>query len=140
MPCFILIAALLVMTAGPGMAEEAGKAPTEKIYPHGEKGNCDICHVAPESDLNSWFTFGSTKKRLRSDFNGLCLQCHTVDMGHGVGKRPQMNRERLPLDSDGKITCAITCHDMHIKSEDQKQNHYHLRTTPDRLCHSCHDA
>jgi hypothetical protein len=133
---FILIAALLFMSVGTGMAEETGKPLT---YPHDDKGNCDICHMASESDLRSWFTFGSTKKRLRKDYNGLCQQCHTVDMGHGVGKRPQMNRERLPLDGDGKIACAITCHNMHIKSDDREQAKFHLRTPVDTLCRSCHD-
>lgn len=140
MPGFIILMALLVMTAGSGMAEEAGKASGEKVYPHVEKGHCEVCHVASEADLNSWFTFGSTKKKLRADFNALCLQCHNIALGHGVGKPPKINREQLPLDSEGKINCAITCHNMHVKSEDQKQSRYHLRTTVDRLCQSCHET
>lgn len=136
---FITIVALLVMTAGPGMAEETGNSPAGNIYPHDDKGNCDICHLAPESDLRSWFTFGSTKRKLHGDYNALCLKCHNIALGHGVGKRPKTNRERLPLDGDGKIACAITCHNMHIKSDDQKQAKFHLRTPVNSLCRSCHD-
>ena len=136
---FIMIVALLVMAAGSGMAGEIGNSPAENIYPHDGKGNCDICHVASSADLRSWFTFGSTKRKLHSDYNALCLKCHNIALGHGVGKSPRINRERLPLDGDGKIACAITCHNMHIKSDDRKQAKFHLRTPVDSLCRSCHD-
>jgi hypothetical protein len=43
------------------------------------------------------------------------------------------------MDIEGKITCAITCHDMHIKSDDRTQSRYHLRYEKNRLCLSCHN-
>jgi len=107
--------------------------------PHKVNGKCQECHVESEDTLNSWFTFGSTKRKLKLDFNATCIQCHGLDFGHGVGKTPKLNREGLPLDKDGKIVCAITCHNMHIESDDLLQDRYHLRVKGGGLCLSCHN-
>ncbi len=110
-----------------------------KPSPHGDNAQCGVCHVASVEDLNSWFTFQSTKKQLIADFNSLCRNCHGVEFGHGVGKKPALNRDPLPLALDGTIACAITCHNMHVKSDDPGQNRYHLRASPEKLCISCHN-
>jgi hypothetical protein len=111
----------------------------QKLSPHGKTAQCGVCHVAPEDDLRSLFTFPSTKRKFVTDLNSLCRQCHGVDFGHGVEKKTDMNKDNLPMDADGKIACAITCHNMHVKSDDQIQNRYHLRTTREKLCFSCHN-
>ena len=128
---------VVVVLAGAAHADEAATPPS-KINPHTRKGNCQLCHVATEDDLTSWFTFTSTKKKFRKDFNELCRQCHGVQFGHGVGKAPMMNTRDLPLDGEGKIACAITCHNMHVKSADLPQQKYHLRFPQRELCASCH--
>jgi hypothetical protein len=114
---------------------------TKKPSPHGVKGSCQVCHVETEDRLNRWslFSYGIDKKKLTLDYNALCRQCHGVDFGHGVGKSTKFNKEDLPMDMEGKITCAITCHDMHIKSDDRTQSRYHLRYEKNRLCLSCHN-
>ncbi len=136
----VLLAAgwlVAIVVTGTAHGEEAATPPT-KINPHRGEGNCQVCHVASENDLTSWFTFTSTKKMLRKDFNELCRQCHGIQFGHGVGKAPSMNKRDLPLDADGKIACAITCHNMHVKDGDPVQQKYHLRFTQYELCVSCH--
>ncbi|GAM10656.1 hypothetical protein OR1_02945 [Geobacter sp. OR-1] len=114
---------------------------TKRVSPHGVEGSCHVCHAETEERLNRWslFSFGIYKKKLILDYNEVCRQCHGVDFGHGVGKTPRLNREMLTLDSEGTIACAITCHDMHIKSNDYIQNRYHLRFEKNRLCLSCHN-
>ena len=132
----ILFMALLLI---PSFSFADEKHPPAKINPHTDKGNCEQCHVASEEELNSWFTFPSTKKALRKDFNAVCQQCHGVQFGHGVGKWTKINLEGLPMDSQGNIACAITCHDMHAKSDDFKQSRFHLRLPQQALCLSCHN-
>lgn len=112
----------------------------EHVSPHDAQGACLSCHIAPERDLNAdRFPF-SGKKQLKYGVNGACLQCHGIDFGHGVGKKPEMNRTGLPLDGDGLIACAITCHDMHVvAAENPHQKAYHLRVPVEDLCFSCHD-
>lgn len=136
-----LMLALCLMLVMPvsGRGEEPMPGGAAKANPHAAQGNCEVCHVAGEADLNSWFTLSSTKKRMRKDHVSLCQDCHGVEFGHGVGKWPKMNRENLPLDAEGKIACAITCHDMHIKSSDEKQQKFHLRLGSVKLCLSCHN-
>jgi hypothetical protein len=125
------------IASGESGAEQEIKKPS----PHGVKGSCQICHVEIEERLNRWslFSFGIDKKKLTMDYNALCRQCHGIAFGHGVGKISKLNREDLPMDMDGKIACAITCHDMHINSDDRTQNHYHLRYEKNKLCLSCHN-
>jgi len=117
-----------------GQLDQAGKRPS----PHLSKGECQVCHLETEETLNSWFTFGSTKRKLRLGFNELCQQCHGLDFGHGVGKVPSQNLRDLPLDAEGKIACAVTCHNMHIVAADPTQNRFHLRDKFGNLCLSCH--
>ena len=117
---------------------------------HSDTGDCSICHVAPADKLRSWFTFGSTKKELKSDLNQICLGCHTVKpthaggfigtgLGHATGKKPEINHENLPLASDGTITCATTCHDIHTTSDDRRLQRKRLRLPVNSMCISCHD-
>lgn len=127
--CFMVIAVY-----GEGM----GATPSREKSPHVGEGHCKLCHLATEADLDSWFTFSSTKRKLRKDFNELCRQCHGVQFGHGVGKAPALNQRDLPLDAEGKIACAVTCHNMHVKSDDFIQKKYHLRLPQRDLCVSCH--
>ena len=130
---------MVLVLSGAVSGNEEITSPKVKVSPHGEDADCTVCHVASEADLRSWFTFPSTRKKFNADYNTLCRQCHGVDFGHGVGKKPALNRGGLPLDAQGAIACAITCHNMHIKSEDATQNRYHLRASRENLCFSCHD-
>lgn len=118
------------------------------ISPHSDAGDCAICHVAPEGKLRGWFVFGSTKREMKADLNQLCLRCHTVEpthaggffgvgIGHATGKKPAVNHENLPLASDGTITCAITCHNVHVTSDDRQLKR--LRLPVNSLCMSCHN-
>ena len=134
----VLAAIVTLSVAGSGVAEESAKVSMPN--PHSDKGDCATCHVAPAEKLRSWFTLSSTKRQLVADPTTLCQKCHGVSFGHGVGKKPDMNRADLPLDDQGNITCALTCHNMHISGvSDQKQLHYHLRLPNDDLCNSCHN-
>lgn len=108
--------------------------------PHSDAGDCTLCHVAPLKTLRGWFVFGSTKRQLKDDLVEVCKKCHGSGFGHAVGKKTPLNHEGLPLAGDGTVTCATTCHNMHIRTEDQKQQFYHLRLPFDSLCISCHDT
>lgn len=135
-----IVATLLVLLlAIPCFAEDDALKQVSTLNPHTLKGNCDICHSASEKDLNSWFTFSSTKRLMKKDLNMTCQQCHGVEFGHGIGKWTNLNRDNLPMDANGYIACAITCHDMHVKTTDQHQNKFHLRVPSNKLCLSCHD-
>ncbi|SNB45275.1 cytochrome C [Geobacter sp. DSM 9736] len=135
----LLLMFVTLMISMPVTGEETPPGSQVTTYPHNDSAKCDLCHEATEEDLKSWFTFSSTKKKMRLDYNEVCWQCHDIDFGHGVGKSPKKNRENLPLDAEGKITCAITCHNMHIKTSEQHQNKFHLRFSHMKLCLSCHD-
>ena len=130
---------LIVALSGAVFGDEGITPPDVKTNPHGADADCSICHSASRADLESWFTFPWTRKKFKSDFNVMCQQCHGIDFGHGAGKKPAMNRDGLRLDAGGTIACAITCHNMHVKSDDPVQNKYHLRTSRENLCFSCHD-
>lgn len=120
-------------------AEEHSSAiPDKKLNPHAGKGNCQVCHVETEESLNAWSFFGSAKRRMKADHNAVCMQCHGMEFGHGVGKPPKANVDNLPLDEHGNIACALTCHSMHVKTNDQSQTYYHLRLPNNRICESCH--
>lgn len=135
----ITVSFMALALSGVVYGDEGISSSQTKISPHGEDADCVVCHVASGVDLRSWFTLPSTKRKFKTDYNTLCRQCHGVDFGHGVGEKPALNRKGLPLDAKGTIACAITCHNMHIKSEDPTQNRYHLRTSRENLCFSCHD-
>ncbi len=121
-----------------------------RVSPHSDTGDCAICHVASADKLRSWFAFGSTKRELKDDLNHLCQKCHTIEpvdadgslgvgIGHATGKKTTVNQHNLPLASDGTITCATTCHNMHVTSDDDRQQQKHLRLPINSLCVSCHD-
>lgn len=121
-----------------------------KGNPHSDAGDCAQCHVAPAEKLRGWFVFGSTKREMKGDLNQVCKKCHTteppqdayslgVGIGHATGKKPVVNHQNLPLATDGTITCATTCHNMHITSDDRHQQLKHLRLPANSLCISCHD-
>lgn len=122
-----------------------------KNSPHSDSGDCGICHVASAEKLRSWFAFASTKREMKDDLNHLCQKCHTVQIstpegalgigvGHATGKKPSVNHQNFPLGPDGTITCATTCHDMHVQSKDMHQQRKHLRVPAKSLCISCHDV
>lgn len=111
------------------------------------KRKCSACHKAPdelllrveagegdEGDLGE-------AKALKSDLNGICTGCHEPGKGdHAIGEVPKINIRHLPLDSDGKITCAVTCHDVHTKNIDNPAAKKRLLRLPQtELCLSCHD-
>lgn len=143
MPRFLLLYALLICAAAPVRADESKSSPAQpaaKVSPHDGKAPCAVCHEAPEEDLRSWFTFTSTKRKLKGGADGLCLACHAPEFGHGVGKTPEMNKMGLPLDDAGRISCVRTCHNLHLEDpKDRIQKKYHLRLTQDDLCISCHN-
>lgn len=136
---------VLLMTTSSVCAEEA------KISPHSDSGDCSICHVALADKLRSWFAFGSTKREMKDDLNRTCKKCHNVQIdtpagdlgvgvGHATGKKPAVNHQNFPLAPDGTITCATTCHDMHVQSKDIHQQRKHLRVPAKDLCIACHDV
>lgn len=111
-----------------------------KGNPHTSRDNCGVCHLLPKNKLESFFTSSAMKRQLRADHVTLCRGCHDVRIDHGVGKAPEMNREGLPVAEDGTITCATTCHSMHVKNPaDEKQEYYHLRLPIAKICFSCHE-
>lgn len=124
-------------------------AENSKISPHGENGDCAICHVAPVSKLRGWFVFDSTKREMKADLDQVCLKCHTIEpesedsagigIGHATGKKLKINRQNLPLASDGTITCATTCHNMHPGSDNPNLQRKRLRLSVNELCMSCHN-
>lgn len=135
---------MLIMTTSLCRAEEVKK------NPHSDSGDCGICHVASADKLRSWFAFGSTKRELKDDLNRTCQKCHTVQIdtpagelgvgvGHATGKKPSVNHQNFPLAPDGTITCATTCHDMHVQSKDGHQQRKHLRVPANSLCIACHE-
>ena len=139
----LTVLALLSFSAAVSAAEGV------KANPHTDAGDCAVCHVASPDKLHGWFVFGSTKREMKADLNQLCLQCHTIEpepedslgvgIGHATGKKPAVNREKLPLASDGTITCATTCHNMHVTPDERQLQLKHLRLPANLLCISCHD-
>lgn len=107
--------------------------------PHSDSGECSLCHVASKEKLQSWFVFGSTKRQLKDDPNSLCQKCHGSNFGHATGLKTPINHNNFPLAEDGTITCATTCHDMHVRSDNHKQQFHHLRLPIITLCITCHD-
>lgn len=121
------------------------------VSPHSESSDCSVCHVASVDKLRGWFVYGSTKRALKDDLNQVCLKCHTVEpthaggflgvgKGHAVGKKPALNRDNLPLSSDGTINCATTCHNIHVSPDDGQLYLRRLRMPSNSLCLSCHNV
>lgn len=117
----------------------AGDTEATSNNPHKSTAMCQSCHVISAHDLASADVAALKKRELRGGINEVCTQCHKVSLGHGVGKKPEMNTQQLPIGPDGAITCAITCHDMHlVKPETAVQRRYYLRVPHKKLCSSCH--
>lgn len=127
----------------------ANASETKKNNPHDEAGDCTVCHVASPDTLRSWFTFSSTKRELKDGPNRVCEKCHKIEpipggalwvgIGHATGKKTSVNHSKLPLAPDGTVTCATTCHDMHLGAGEKQQLLKHLRLPVNMLCISCHD-
>lgn len=107
------IAMLLVFTAA---AHSEG--------PHLKNKDCGICHVSH---------MGGTL--LREPLSGLCIGCHPdrVKADHAVDIVPSMDVGELPLDKEGRMTCA-TCHEPHNREGVESM----LRAEPEKLCGQCH--
>lgn len=131
---YLFILSLVVVTCA-----HAGDTGGTSNNPHVSSAMCESCHVITAQDLASADVAAQKKRDLRGGVNGVCTQCHKVSLGHGVGKKPEMNTQQLPVGPDGAITCAITCHDIHlVKPETAVQRRYHLRLPHRKLCSSCH--
>lgn len=140
LPTILFIGAMTISESNSIAAIDSNTQNTHAKNPHGIDADCSICHVASVEKLRGWFVFPSTKRQLVADPTSICRNCHGVSFGHGIGKKPHMNRADLPLGADGTINCALTCHEMHISGvDDDIQQHYHLRLSPSKLCVSCHD-
>lgn len=110
------------------------------VNPHADTDHCGSCHILVKDDLLRNDVATIKKSELKGGPVEVCRQCHGIGFGHGVGKKPAMNRENLPLDAAGVITCALTCHDIHLaEAKDPRQKQYFLRLPSDTLCYSCHD-
>lgn len=85
--------------------------------------DCLQCHKEKDS------------KELKLQINELCLKCHplSTQRDHPVNIKATVRAERLPLDSEGRITC-ITCHEPHGKTKEEKL----LRMEFNTLCRECH--
>ncbi len=95
---------------------------------HLSKDNCNNCHL----DLNN-------PKALKDGPNRVCESCHPdVHPSHKVGVKTRLNRENLPLDEEGKITCAYTCHNVHPKGNKDFEKRL-LRMDINKICFSCHN-
>lgn len=145
-----LIVILMVSMLVAGHGKPAAAAEKNRVNPHAESGDCGICHIAAADKLGSWFTFASVKKEMKTNLNQLCLDCHSVDplhaggffgvgVGHATGKQTKLNSKKLPLAADGTITCAITCHNMHVSPGDRLLKRGLLRLPVNELCVSCHN-
>lgn len=136
----LFLGALTLFTTSSNAGSDPGPQDLHGKNPHGDSGDCSLCHVAPVEKLRGWFVFPATKRQLVADPTTLCQKCHGVSFGHGVGKKTHMNRSGLPLGANGTINCALTCHDMHISGvDDETQQRFHLRLPQSILCVSCHD-
>ncbi len=100
--------------------------------------HCIICHTTAAKDDIVIVTSDAPAVQINKDLNAICLSCHSRSYGHGIDNKPLVNRNNLPLNSDGKISCAITCHNMHARSSDLVQSRYYLRLPASELCLSCH--
>ncbi len=116
MRAIFLIAVLLIFPAALAFSEDVPLI----------KKDCGTCH---ESHLMGGGVL------LKEPLSGLCIGCHPdrVKADHAVDIVPSMPVEGLPLDKDGRMTCA-TCHDPHGKTGIERM----LRDWPEELCNRCH--
>lgn len=135
---FVILAATVIIPLC-ALAEDLKARERFGRSPHNDSGDCSLCHVAPVEKLRAWYVGDSTKRLLKKDPTTLCQDCHGSGFGHGIGMKTSLNRANLPLNDDGTINCSLTCHDLHVQSEDQLQQSYYLRYPSVKLCTSCHD-
>jgi len=115
--------------------------------PHLDR-SCNACHIADISFLDE-VAGGRAKgkravgkaKEMKGDLNMVCTACHAADDGdHAIGIVPKTNKHDLPLDSKGEMTCATTCHNVHLQPDaDEEMKKGLLRMAPEKICFSCHD-
>lgn len=95
---------------------------------HLSNDNCDNCHI----DIKNY-------KLLKDGPNKVCENCHpNVHPSHKIGMKVRINRENLPLDEEGNITCAYTCHNVHPKNNKDFEKKL-LRMEVNKICFSCHN-
>ncbi len=139
-PAVLVQKGAVVNKTNPNFLKEAGV--NEITNPH-KDSNCKVCHLAPAELLTKEKPSASEllqKKQMRTDLTGLCATCHkaSLETDHRVGIGTKLNKTPLPLDHQGNLNCATTCHDVHIK--DPALSKKMLRDTFDALCLSCHDV
>jgi len=138
----------------------------KKYYPHkqlGEKQDiivktCLYCHTEKPDEETATYK----EVKLIGDLETLCVRCHVQELAdrrslHGSHLRKpsekvlarihQMETEYgivLPLDPEGKITCA-TCHNPHEKGVIPEKRpgakgagEVHRQRLPDKICLKCH--
>lgn len=130
----------VINRTNPNFLKEAGV--DERTNPHGDQ-KCAVCHKAPMELLTKEGPAEneiSRRRMMRTDLIDLCSRCHkaSVESEHAVGIPTKLNRKNLPLDPQGNITCATTCHDVHTKDPGLEKRM--LRNSFDTLCLSCHDV
>ena len=113
--------------------------------PHISENDCANCHsaeptlllTARKGQVSSANKLYSPARLMKYDLNRLCIRCHKGGEGdHAVSLKPEINRHSLPLDKEGRINCATTCHDVHPGHKDSRG---YLRQPARELCLSCHD-
>lgn len=113
--------------------------------PHISQNACGNCHMAERTlllnarnkQISSADKASSPTRLMKHDLNALCTRCHKGSKGdHAVGLKPEINRYSLPLDEEGKINCATSCHNIHPDTKGSKD---YLRQPARSLCLSCHD-
>ena len=138
---FICMVTILIMGGcrTPALLKGAVERPHSKM-------ECSTCHKSHD-DLPTKVEKGEGDEPyvekgglLKSDLNGICLGCHEPGKeDHAIAEVPKVNRHNLPLGPDGRITCAVTCHNVHTNSDDPAVINGLLRLHPNELCLSCHD-
>ena len=113
--------------------------------PHLRENACANCHsaetalllMARSGEISQRNELSSRARLMKQDLNKLCTRCHKQGKSdHAIGLKPEINRYSLPLDKEGKINCATTCHNIHSNSKGKKG---YLRQPARKLCLSCHD-
>lgn len=133
--CCLFLFLVTPATAGSGTGRDV------ETNPHDGSG-CPFCHNAPVTLLTKEDPTAeerAERRAMKGDLTTICAECHerSAEKGHPVGMPPKLNRLDLPLDDDGTINCATTCH--HVHTEDADLKRYMLRYSFDTLCLSCHD-
>lgn len=114
----------------------------KNFNPH-KGGNCNVCHKAAVETLESSGQSERevlSRRSMQTDLVRLCDDCHEASKWphHLTGIKPKNNKSNLPLDSNGFITCATTCHNIH--TTDPELSKGKLLDSFDNLCLSCHNG